>query len=211
MFDLVFSFSGVEFGRPFLLGQVVHICFIVLALLWDYVASILLLIIVILPFVLVFLRSYTLEVQLRLIEVVIIIEIAGVYSILLLIYFDVMFPFLHYRMHVGFCGTFLFLVNIMQFSFWFFFWFLRLWLINRFRVISNYLELFNDVDGDGAQVASNQRHAAFLIARDKERAASTEAVAIMFTGHSIAAIHCAKHVARELSDGFCLLCFGKSF
>ena len=41
LLDLLCNFSGMEIWRPFLLGQVMHICFIVLALLWDYVALIL--------------------------------------------------------------------------------------------------------------------------------------------------------------------------
>ena len=39
--NLLLDFSRVEIWRPFLLGQVMHVCLIVLALLWDYVASIL--------------------------------------------------------------------------------------------------------------------------------------------------------------------------
>ena len=185
-----------------------HICLIVLALLCNYVARFF--IIVVFPFVLMFLGHDTLEVQHGLIEIVFIVEIAGVNSIFLLIYlYIVMLSFLHNRVHVGFCGAFFFFVNIMHFRVKLFFW--CLWLFSLFWVISNYLELFDDVNGDRAQVAANQGHAAFLIARDKERAASAEAVAIMFTGHSIAAIHRTKHVARELSDGLLLLCFGKSF
>ena len=73
------------------------------------------------------------------------------------------------------------------------------------------MELFDNVNSYGAQVTTNQRHATLLIARDKERAASTEAVAVMFTCHSIAAIDRTEHVARELSDGLRLLSLGKSF
>ena len=63
----------------------VHICLIVLALLRDYVARILiLLLVVVLEVVLVLLRNDTLEVQqLGVIEVILIMEIARVDSILL--------------------------------------------------------------------------------------------------------------------------------
>ena len=96
-----------------------HICFIVLALLWDYVARILILcfIIVVFPFMLVFLGNDALEVQLGFIEMILIIEIAGVHAILLLINFNLMFLFLDNRVHVGFSGAFLFLVNVMQLRF----------------------------------------------------------------------------------------------
>ena len=39
--NLLLDFPRVEVWRPFLLGQVMHVCFIVLALLRNYVASIL--------------------------------------------------------------------------------------------------------------------------------------------------------------------------
>ena len=222
MVDFVLNdVSGVELWRPFLLGQVVHICLIVLALLRDDVACFLiLLLIVVLKVVLVFLGNDPLEVQLGVIEVILIMEVARVDSILILI-FVVVFSFLNNGVHVGVSRALLFLVNIVQRRVKFFLWYwyrylyLRLvYILSRHRVLSNYLELFNDVNSDGAQVTTNQGHATFLIARDKQGAASTEAVAIMFTGHSIAAIYRAKHVARKLGDGFhfrLLLCFSKSF
>ena len=211
LLNFFLNLSGVEVWRPFLLGQVMHICLNVLALLWDYMAWILILffIIIIFPFMLVFLGNNTLEVQLGFIKMLLIIEIAGEHSILFLIYFDLLFSFFNDRVHVGFSWALLFLVNLVQRRVDFFLWFLR--LFSQFRVLANDLELFNDIDSDGAQVTTDQGHATFLIARDKERAATAEAIPVMLTGHTIASIHRAKHVARELSDGLSLLCFGKGF
>ena len=93
-----------------------HICLNVLALLWDYMAWILILffIIIIFPFMLMFLGNNTLEVQLGFIKMLLIIEIAGEHSILFLIYFDLMLSFFNDRVHVGFSWAFLSLVSLVQ-------------------------------------------------------------------------------------------------
>ena len=193
-----------------------HICLIVLAPLRDYVARILiLLLVVVLEVVLVFLWSDTLEVQLSVIKVILIMEIARVDSILLRIFVIVSAVLSFLNNGVKVCVSrraLLFAVHIVQRSVKLFLLCLLLvYFLSQRRAISNNLELFNNVDSDGAQVAANQGHATFLVTRDEEGAASTEAVAIMFTGHSIAAIHRAEHVARKLSDWLLvrlrLLCF----
>ena len=107
----------MEFWCPLLLGQVVHICLIVLALLRDYVARILiLLLVVVLKVVLVLLWNDTLEVQqLGVIEVILIMEIARVDSILLRVIVFAVLSFLNNGVKVSVSRrTLFFAVHIMQ-------------------------------------------------------------------------------------------------
>ena len=80
--------------------------------------------------------------------------------------------------------------------------------------LSGSLEILDNIDGDWAHVAVDERHAALGLARDKHRAASTEAVTVMFTAHAITSVNCAENIARKLSNrlsmGLCghNSCFG---
>jgi hypothetical protein len=65
-------------------------------------------------------------------------------------------------------------------------------------VLADDLEFLDDVDGDGAEVAADQGHAALLIARDEQGAAAAEAVAIVLTRHAVTPVNSAEHVAGKL-------------
>ena len=67
-------------------------------------------------------------------------------------------------------------------------------------VFSGTLEILDNIDGDWAHVSIDERHAALGLARDKQGAASTETVTVMFTAHAIASVNCAENIARKLSN-----------
>ena len=59
------------------------------------------------------------------------------------------------------------------------------------------LELFDDINCNRTKIIADKRHAALLLAGDKQRAAPTETVSIMLTSHSIATINRAEDIARQ--------------
>ena len=59
------------------------------------------------------------------------------------------------------------------------------------------LELFDNINCNRTKIIADKRHAAFLLAGDKQRAAPTETVSIMLTSHSIATINRAEDIARQ--------------
>ena len=60
-----------------------------------------------------------------------------------------------------------------------------------------FILVLDNVNCNRAKIIANKRHAAFVLARNKQRAASTEAVSIMLTSHSIATVNRAKDIARQ--------------
>ena len=72
-------------------------------------------------------------------------------------------------------------------------------LVKNFLFVSAFflLELFDDINCNWTKIIADKRHAALLLAGDKQRAAPTETVSIMLTGHSIATVNRAEDIARQ--------------